>query len=491
MTLKPKIKFLTDPKGDGVIQTKYADIFSIELLPDNIKAHDIEGIKQSIRDHGFVEPIGINRTTGHDIFGNGRLEALRSMFSDGEHCPRGIIEKKGIQRWWYAPIVDGIEMDTQQEIALAIRMNKLNEAGGIDPTKAIAVLTRLKESEPERFLQTGYVEADLDRIRELARFQRQVAQFQDTTKQGSAISDAPGIDNEDRESFAKRLNKKWKVKKGDLWQIGNHRLACVDSKDTGKLQEMFGVSHRLCFTSPPYDTQRSYELDPDFNWTEMMDGVSDTIFQGLSDPGDVIINLGVAYQDKRVKMYWNDWLEYCNDHHGMPLYGWYVWDRLVGYPGNFHGRLGRSHEFLFHFSRGNAQANKWVKTTGETIKRGPIGWTQRTSDGGLKNIGSIDTFGQEYKIPDSVVRLNADMSRGIHTQGHPAVFPVALAEFVIKTWSNPKDIVYEPFCGSGTTMIAAENLDRICHASEISSNYCAVALERIHSLFPSLEIKKL
>ncbi len=51
--------------------------------------------------------------------------------------------------------------------------------------------------------------------------------------------------------------------------------------------------------------------------------------------------------------------------------------------------------------------------------------------------------------------------------------------------------VYEPFAGSGTTLVACQNLNRKCYAIEISESYCAVILERMKTAFPDLEIKRL
>ena len=50
--------------------------------------------------------------------------------------------------------------------------------------------------------------------------------------------------------------------------------------------------------------------------------------------------------------------------------------------------------------------------------------------------------------------------------------------------------VYEPFAGSGTTMVAAENLGRTCHAIELHPPYCAVILERMKTAFPKIEVRR-
>ena len=61
---------------------------------------------------------------------------------------------------------------------------------------------------------------------------------------------------------------------------------------------------------------------------------------------------------------------------------------------------------------------------------------------------------------------------------HPAVFPVALVEAVLEAFTDPGDLVFEPFCGSGTQLIAAERIERRCRAVELDPVYCDVAVRR-------------
>lgn len=82
---------------------------------------------------------------------------------------------------------------------------------------------------------------------------------------------------------------------------------------------------------------------------------------------------------------------------------------------------------------------------------------------------------QPTKIPDSVIRIWPD-TKGVGN--HPAIFPVELPEFAAQTWSDTGAIIYDPFLGSGTTLIACEGLGRQCRAVEISPAYVAVALQR-------------
>lgn len=69
------------------------------------------------------------------------------------------------------------------------------------------------------------------------------------------------------------------------------------------------------------------------------------------------------------------------------------------------------------------------------------------------------------------------------------MFPVALLEFVMRAYSNERNIVYEPFAGSGTSIIAAECTGRCMRAIEIAPAYVDVALRRWRKLFPDQPVK--
>ena len=85
---------------------------------------------------------------------------------------------------------------------------------------------------------------------------------------------------------------------------------------------------------------------------------------------------------------------------------------------------------------------------------------------------------QSHRIPDSVFRIMRHKG-GLGAAGsHPAVFPVALVEAVLTAFSDPSDLIYEPFCGSGTQLVAAERAGRRCFAMELDPVYCDVAVRR-------------
>lgn len=264
---------------------------------------------------------------------------------------------------------------------------------------------------------------------------------------------------------------------GDLWQLGEHRLLCGDSTSALEVMCLFGSEQfDLCFTSPPYSNQRTYTVGA-FDWHSMMCGAfSQIIYHGKSDC-HILINLGLKHENRQVDMYWLEWLMQCSTQ-GWPLFGWYVWDQQEGLPGEWGGRLAPSHEFIFHFNQKRNYPNKWIKTK-ETSQHKRINkLALRDPNGKVHKATSLEKMGQLFKVPDSVIRINREKTRGIHTENHPAVFPVALPEFIYRTWSQTGDIVYEPFAGSGTSIVSAERLHRRCYAIDREPTYIDLCIER-------------
>jgi len=71
---------------------------------------------------------------------------------------------------------------------------------------------------------------------------------------------------------------------------------------------------------------------------------------------------------------------------------------------------------------------------------------------------------------------------------HPAVFPVALPQFILESYTDAGELVFEPFCGSGTTLLAAERTGRQVRATEVAPEYVDVAVKRFQQNFPEVPI---
>lgn len=267
-----------------------------------------------------------------------------------------------------------------------------------------------------------------------------------------------------------------RVVAGDIWQLGDkHRLACIDNGDSDGVARLFdGAKHKIAFTSPPYLNQRTYTGVGNSDWLQMMNAAFDQMVANGRADCHILVNLGLVHRNRRVVRYWEDWLDHCEDV-GWALFGEYVWDKGTGVPGDWHGRLTPCHEFVYHFHVGSGDSNKWVTPT-NTGHGGGV-FSKREADGSLSFKSGASAFGQEFKIPSSVIHINMEKSRGIHSE-HPAVFPPALPEFMMKTWSSEGDICYDAFAGSGTSFIAGERCGRIVYGAEIAPQYCDLVLAR-------------
>jgi DNA modification methylase len=93
-------------------------------------------------------------------------------------------------------------------------------------------------------------------------------------------------------------------------------------------------------------------------------------------------------------------------------------------------------------------------------------------------------------IPDSRLGRDLHPPAGKIGEGidHPAVFPVALPEFVLEAYTIPGRSSFDPFGGSGTTMLAAQRTGRIARSVEIAPEYVDVAIKRFQQNFPDVPV---
>jgi site-specific DNA-methyltransferase (adenine-specific) len=97
----------------------------------------------------------------------------------------------------------------------------------------------------------------------------------------------------------------------------------------------------------------------------------------------------------------------------------------------------------------------------------------------MSGVSSPEKCGQPFKIPDSVIRIPPHQLRGGVESEHPAVMPVGLADFLIRTFSADRDVVLDCFAGSGTTGVAAVRLGRKFTGIELEPKYFDIACRRI------------
>ena len=265
---------------------------------------------------------------------------------------------------------------------------------------------------------------------------------------------------------------------GDLWILGDHRLVCGDSTDKDAVKRlMAGDKADLLFTSPPYAQQRDYGTAKENvqDWDNLMRGVFGSML--VTKKANVLVNLGLVHADRRVNIYWNEWLVWMSEN-DWPLFAWYVWDQGHGMPGNHNGRLAPSHEFIFHFCQDPGQPNKWVDKQPDSITDGRNSSTGfRKKDGSIRPISSPEVCNQPRKIADSIIRVNRNPTEAQKTN-HPAVFPTKLCEYMYSSFVIIGARIYDPFTGSGTTVIACERSGMNAYCMEVDPDYCDSIIDR-------------
>ena len=113
------------------------------------------------------------------------------------------------------------------------------------------------------------------------------------------------------------------------------------------------------------------------------------------------------------------------------------------------------------------------------IPLGPgVGSTDWAKEQGMGKVLTRNRSAPGMAYPGNRIRV-ASVNEALN---HPAAYPVGLPSFFMKAFSDPGDSWFDPFLGSGTTLVACENLGRVAYGMEISEKYTAVCLERMKGL---------
>jgi len=250
----------------------------------------------------------------------------------------------------------------------------------------------------------------------------------------------------------------------------------VNSIITGDSAEVLKTFDADCIdltvTSPPYDNLRAYN-----GFVFDFETIARELYR-VTKPGGVVvwvvgdatINGSETGTSFRQALYFME----C----GFNLHDTMIWNKKNAMPQVDKTRFTQSFEYMFVFSKEKpAAANPRMSKTinsGKFMKRGD-GNSQNinSAGGGIVNAERIAFNVCEYSVSDS-------------NNGHPAIFPEALARDHILSWSNPGDLVLDCFAGSGTTLKAAKQLKRDYIGIEISAEYVTIAEKRLLATTPAL-----
>lgn len=438
------------------LQVEYRYVDSLIPYARNARTHSDEQVAQiaaSIQEFGFNNPVLVDGHKGV-IAGHGRILAARKLNLSS------------------VPVIELGHLSETQKRAFILAENKLTERGGWDSDLLSVELADLQDAGFDLEL-TGFDDSELKSYLDQGD-EKPVADPQNPSVNEETPTELPA-------KVVSRL--------GDVWKIGGHRLICGDSTNHQVvLALMEGQEAALCFTSPPYASQREYTGNA-IDWDELMKGVFSNL--PLGDGAQLLVNLGLVHRDGEVQPYWDEWIAWMQAT-GWKRFAWYVWDQGPGLPGDFAGRLAPSFEFIFHFNQTSRKPNKIVpcKFAGQEVhlKADGTGTAMRGKDGSIISWSAQGQPTQDFKIPDSVIRVTRHKGQIGKDIDHPAVFPVALPEMVMQTYTEKGDVVFEPFCGSGTSLLAAERTGRLCRAVEISPQYVDVTIRRFLQHYPEASV---
>lgn len=427
--------------------------------PRTHSAEQVAKIAASLVEYGWTNPLLVDGDNGL-IAGHGRLAAAHQL---------GFTQ---------VPVIELRHLSPTQKRAYVLADNRLALDAGWDEAMLALELIELSEAGVDLTL-TGFDDEQVAQL--LAGEEAEAHETEPETAAPDAADDVPHVD-------ATPVSLP-----GDLWQLGAHRVMCGDAADASVVAALMADEPAaLCFTSPPYGQQRDY-TGATFDWDALMRGVFAQM--PLAEDGQVLVNLGLIHRDHEVIPYWDGWLSWMRAA-GWRRFGWYVWDQGPGLPGDWNGRLAPAFEFVFHFNRHGSAVRRPHKTVPciyagrDTHLRGDgsSAGGMRNKDGSKTAWNHVGQVTQDTKIPDAVIRLLRHKGKIGRNLDHPAVFPVALPQFVIETYTDPDDIVYEPFCGSGTTLLAAQRTGRVVRALEIAPAYVDVTVKRFQQHFPEIPV---
>ncbi|PZW41820.1 DNA modification methylase [Humitalea rosea] len=433
-------------------------------------AEQLEQIKASMLAFGFTNPLLVDED-GVLIAGHGRLEAASAL---------------GMTK---VPVIVLRHLSAAQKEALRLADNRIAENATWDQALLRDALAAVQAVPDIDLAALGFSADELTAI--LAAADEAVidgdppqdAEQPIDTQSGAAEPNgeaAPDPADADPEPPRQTV-----TRPGDLWLLGEHRLLCGDSTDAASVARVMGQDRAaLLFTSPPYGNQRDYTTGGGTDWDALMQGVFQHLDAAMRSDGQVLVNLGLIHRDSEWIPYWSGWLDWLRAR-SWRRFGLYTWDQGPGLPGDWNGRLAPAFEFVFHFNRQARQANKIVpcKWAGTPNKGSGL----RAADGTISEYQHAGLPVQDFRIPDNVLRLTRHKGRGIETE-HPAVFPVVLPEFLMRTYTDEGEVVFEPFGGSGTTILAGHRTGRRVRAIELAPAYVDLAVARWRMLHPDLPV---
>jgi DNA modification methylase len=404
------------------MEIAYAPVRELQAYPNNARVHSRKQIRQiakSIEKFGFCNPVLIDDAK-QIIAGHGRVEAAKLLGIDT------------------VPTCTLSHLSEADKRAYILADNRLAEVAGWDKELLAIELQGLIELDVDIEL-TGFEMAEIDVILDDAR----EAHGAPTGPEDDVAQPAPGPAV---------------TQAGDLWALGKHRLLCGDARDQVAYARLLErAKAEFVFTDPPYNVvidgnvcglgsirHREFAMGcgemTESEFTAFLQGIFERLVENTVD--------GSIHQ---ICMDWRHMGEMLGAGRRVysELKNLCVWNKSTAGMGTFYRS---KHELVF----------VWKSGTGPHINTFELG------QHGRSRTNVWDFPGANTMRPGRLEDLAM----------HPTAKPVALVAEAIKDCSRRGDLVLDPFCGSGTVLIAAERTGRKARALEIDPTYVDVAVRR-------------
>lgn len=257
---------------------------------------------------------------------------------------------------------------------------------------------------------------------------------------------------------AEELREKWGVERGQIWQVGRHRVMCGDATVNADVTRLMGgVKGQMLFTDPPYGV---HYMDQRVSSGRFVKDKRAAIAGDEADAGELyyesLVVLLPHLDDKAGLYIWFAASHSLTTYKALARAGirpkaLLIWHKVNTGFGNLNHHYKQKHEPCIYGSKVD-QAERWYGSNNEVT------------------VWDIPKHG-----PNDL---------------HPTMKPVELPLRALANSSKKADAVVDVFIGSGTTAVAAEQLGRTCYGMEIEPAYVAVTLERLADMGLKPEVVK-
>ncbi|MFN3226065.1 MAG: DNA methyltransferase [Hyphomicrobiales bacterium] len=447
---------LSNTASSNGLSIEFRLIETLRLPTNQARKHpprQIEKIASSIETFGFNVPLLI-AADGEVIAGAARLEAAKRLSFD--ELPVILIE----------------HLTPAQVKAFRLADNRLTEDAVWD---ADALKIDIED----------ILEIDLDVDLELTGFEMpQIDQILHPV--ASTLPTTPDRDDEVPSSVEPIS------RRGDLWLLGTHRLLCGDATDRNDVNALLasGEDRRSSSGSPSASTQEAVGENGDRHPEPGFTGIDPVAMVFTDPPYNVPVQGHVGgkgkakhrefvmasgeISDEAFEGFLATSLGFMADatRDGGLLYVCMDWRGLSALD-RAARRLGLHQANLIVWAKTNAGMGSLYRSQHELIAIYKVGRASHTNNVQLGRYGRNRSNVWTYPGANSFGRTrNQDLA------DHPTVKPVAMVAEAIKDVTMPRDIVLDPFCGSGTLLLACERSGRTARALELDPAYVDIALRR-------------